>query len=69
MSKTILLIEDDNAIIRLMRLSLQTNAYEVTKQNVIFNVIDDGGGIKNKNKETAGNALFLNSFPNIINAA
>ena len=25
--------------------------YEVTKQNVIFNVIDDGGGIKNKNKE------------------
>ena len=29
MSKTILLIEDDNAIIRLMRVSLQTNGYEV----------------------------------------
>ena len=25
--------------------------YEVTKQDVIFKVIDNGGGIKNKNKE------------------
>ena len=50
MSKTILLIEDDNAIIRLMRVSLQTNEYEVICAKT---------GIE-------GISMFLSTHPDVV---